>query len=94
MFDNAKIYNEPDSQIYKDANTLQKMVQEFEGKEPPKQVAPVNGRASQKHSNTASDGSVGQRMEDTMMKIIDGLLSSVGKKCVIFIPMKAYKSTY
>jgi len=80
MFDNAKIYNEPDSQIYKDANTLQKMVQEFEGKELPKPAAPTNGRTSQKHSNTATDGNVGPRMEETMMKIVDGLLSSVDKK--------------
>ncbi|KAF8424600.1 hypothetical protein EV426DRAFT_83672 [Tirmania nivea] len=79
MFDNAKIYNEPDSQIYKDANTLQKMVQEFEGREPSKSVAPANARTAQKHSNTATDGGVGLRMEDTMMKIIDGLLSSVDK---------------
>ncbi|KAF8456270.1 Bromodomain-containing protein, partial [Terfezia claveryi] len=79
MFDNAKIYNEPDSQIYKDANTLQKMVQEFEGKELPKSAALANGRTSQKHSNTATGGSMGPRMEDTMMKIIDGLLSSADK---------------
>ncbi|RPB27176.1 Bromodomain-domain-containing protein, partial [Terfezia boudieri ATCC MYA-4762] len=79
MFDNAKIYNEPDSQIYKDANTLQKMVQEFEGKELPKSAALANGRTSQKHSNTATGGSVGLGMEDTMMKIIDSLLSSVDK---------------
>jgi len=86
MFDNAKIYNEPDSQIYKDANTLQKMVQEFEGREPPKPVAPVNGRPSQKHSNTAIDGSVGPRMEDTMVKIIDGLLNSTDKKYLFLSP--------
>ena len=86
MFNNAKIYNEPDSQIYKDANTLQKMVQEFEGKELPKPVAPANGRTLQKHNNTATDGGVGPKMEDTMMKVIDGLLSSVDKKYAFLIP--------
>lgn len=80
MFDNAKIYNEKDSQIYKDANTLQKMVQEFEGTEPPKPVVITNGRASHKRSNPVSEGNSKSKMEDLMIKIVDGLLSATDDK--------------
>lgn len=92
MFDNAKIYNEQDSQIYKDANTLHKIVQEFEGTEPPKAVAVTNGRSTHKRSitaaATAADGTPDPKMEDAMMKIVDGLLNTVDEKYITCRPSR------
>lgn len=87
MCENAKVYNEQKSQIYRDANTLQKLVEEFEGTEPPKPASQVsNGRTQQKRTTAASatpaapaapDGGPDTRMEEAMMRVVDGLLSCV-----------------
>ncbi|KAF8469665.1 hypothetical protein BDZ91DRAFT_62333 [Kalaharituber pfeilii] len=86
MCENAKIYNEPKSQIYKDANVLQKMVEEFEGTESPKPVALTNGRTPHKRAAAAVDNASATpagpdpKAEEAMAKIIDGLLNAVDEE--------------
>lgn len=77
MFENAKIYNEQKSQIYKDANTLQQMVREFEGTLPPKPAGIANGRIPHRRSNGITDSSPELKMEEAMMKIVNGLLNTM-----------------
>ena len=77
MFENAKIYNEQKSQIYKDANTLQQMVREFEGTVPPKLVGTANGRIPHRRSNGVTDGGPELKLEEAMMRVVTSLLNTV-----------------
>lgn len=77
MFENAKIYNEQKSQIYKDANTLQQMVREFEGTVIPKPVSITNGRNPHRRNNGVTDSGPELKMEEAMMKVVSGLLNTV-----------------
>lgn len=84
MCENAKEYNEPKSQIYKDAIILRKTVDEFVETEPekPMPILTSNGdgrrmAAVRRTGSTvaAPEAVPSRKMEAAMMSIVDDLLS-------------------